>query len=81
MVTMETTTKAFYDWGRWVAGCRHCTSAVALKPGQKSFTCLASPNGCGQVTHVEWPDDPDGIARVLAGLPEPERHWDWPADE
>lgn len=79
MVTMET--RAFYDWGRWVANCVHCPSALQVQPKQATMQCLAPPKGCGGTSRIAWPDDPIAIAQELAALPEHQRSWNWPADE
>ena len=80
IVTMETT-RAFYDWGRWVAGCTRCPSALEVIPKQADLACLAPPKGCSTVSRIVWPDDPTGIVRALSSLPEHQRSWNWPADE
>lgn len=79
MVTMET--RAFYDWGRWVANCTHCLSAMQVNPGQAYMECPPRPKGCGGVSPIVWPGDAGAIERGLAGKPEHQRSWNWPADE
>lgn len=74
MVTMETT-RAFFDWGRWVADCAYCTSAAILDRGQQTMRCAAPPIGCGRISRIEWPDDIETVMRELAGLPEPQQNW------
>jgi hypothetical protein len=83
MVAMENETRAFYDWARWVADCAHCPSALIITPKQDLMRCPTPPEGtgCGGVSHIVWPDDPETIARDLAGLPEHRRSWNWPAGE
>lgn len=72
------------DWGRWLADCPNpeCTNAMALEVGQQRWHCrfpLDSVGhawgGCGVTAGVVWPDNPESIARELAGLPEAKRNW------
>lgn len=78
---MENKTRAFYDWSRWVANCTHCPSAMEITPKQPYLECPARPVGCGGVSTIIWPDDPDAIAASVADRPEHLRRWNWPADE
>lgn len=72
---------AFYDWGRWVAGCpaEGCTNALGLERGQPAFTCVTRDgNGCcGGSTYVLWPSSPDiwEVESAISGRAPAEQSW------
>ena len=52
----EPVTVAYLNWGRWVADCPHCHSALALGPGQSAYYCQP-PVGCGGHAAIQWPEE------------------------
>ncbi len=67
-------TAARVNWGRWVADCTMCRSALALTPGLPGFVCW----DCGARVEVVWPsvEVQAGVERVLAFRPDPAtRNW------
>lgn len=61
-------TKAYANWGRWVAGCSRCPSALDLAPLTPVLQCWE----CGTRTEVEWPSEEMvyGIERLLLMRPD-----------
>lgn len=60
------TVYARHNWGRWIADCPACPSAVALSPGMDTAVCW----DCGEkVDPILWPADPDGIETLLSMRP------------
>ncbi len=64
---------AFVNYGRWVADCAVCPSALELTRGQVAFRCLDAL--CGAESVVVWPDDTAVIDELLAGRPPQNRNW------
>lgn len=60
--------KAFASWGRWVAPCPRCPSALDLEPQTPVFQCWE----CGTRAEVEWPSEEMvyGIERLLLMRPD-----------
>ena len=71
-------TAARVNWGRWVADCPMCRSALALRPGTPAFECY----DCYARVEVIWPsvDVQAGVERVLSFRPDP-RTRNWTNDE
>ena len=44
---------AYVNFGRWVADCAVCPSALEVKPGQAVFACL--DNLCRETSELVWP--------------------------
>jgi hypothetical protein len=62
------------NWGRWVARCGWCPSAMAVEPGTAGFHCRE----CWQSTEVVWPSDDmvQGVERLLMMRPDVStRNW------
>lgn len=68
------TVYARHNWGRWVADCPTCPSALTVPPGTTGARC----HDCGEVIGpILWPADPDGIEVILAMRPDPNtRNWE-----
>jgi hypothetical protein len=73
-------TRAFLDWGRWVADCpgKGCTHAQELQLFQDSWVCRnADGSGCGTVAEIVWPSRQavNEIIQEMQDRPEAERQW------
>ena len=69
---------AFVNWGRWVADCAVCPSAMALQPGQTRFVC--GDQLCGAEAEIDWPAseqlDVATVDQLLGARPNPRnRNW------
>lgn len=55
------------NWGRWIADCPRCTSALTLPPGRPTLECW----DCGARAEVEWPapEFVAGVERLLSMRP------------
>lgn len=80
MTLIKVTARAYVNFGRWISDCPlGCGNAYALEPRQAQFYCQP-PNGCGHLSTIEWPSDPDGIWDALMERRMPKtRNW-FPAD-
>lgn len=70
-------TSARVNWGRWIADCTMCRSALALDPGLPGFVCW----DCGAHVEVIWPAAhvQAGVERILSLRPDPmTRNWSQP---
>ena len=71
-------TRAFLDWGRWVADCPgpKCTYAQGLTIGQDRMVCRnGDGTGCGTEAEIVWPKDPEGIMADLIDKADPLQRW------
>jgi hypothetical protein len=66
------------NWGRWIADCTRCDSAVAFEDITNSFTCPE----CGMRWEVLWPPEQlmADISRLLLMRPHP-KHRNWSTGE
>lgn len=65
---------AYANWGRWVADCAACPSAMQLERGQTSFVC--GDELCRQPAVVIWPEQPGVIEQLLRERSNPaNRNW------
>jgi ssDNA-binding Zn-finger/Zn-ribbon topoisomerase 1 len=68
---------AYLNWGRWVADCSNCGSAMELQIGQSTFRCWV-PSGigvCNFTTDLVWPEDPAAIHAGVAGNDPKDQDW------
>lgn len=58
------------NWGCWVARCMRpwCTNAMQVEPGDMAVTCVGL-DGCGYVSWLAWPPDPQAIVAILMMRP------------
>ncbi len=76
MTLVTSKARAYVNFGRWIADCPlGCGGAQQLEANQSSFFCNP-PSGCGHITTVEWPQDPQGIWDALVERQMPKtRNW------
>lgn len=63
------------NWGRWVADCPRCPSALWVEPGNTSVKCI----DCGLPYETVWPsgDMIAGVERLLSARPNVvSRNWE-----
>jgi hypothetical protein len=61
-------TAAEANWGRWVARCSWCPSAITAEPGLPAYRCVE----CARWNEVVWPDADmvHGVLRLLSMRPD-----------
>lgn len=75
MLVLAGTAFARANWGRWIADCVRCPSAMMLWRFQPVFNC----QDCGERCEIMWPPEETvyGIERLLLMRPRPEnQNWD-----
>ena len=66
------------NWGRWIAPCTRCDSALQVTPNVQVVECW----GCGLISELVWPDEAmrHGVTRLLLMRPNP-KHRNWSPGE